>query len=153
MFGLPLDIMLLFTLTTPVVGWVSSKLRIKSICGIYAAVGLAFSGYALYKTSIKALSSPITVPLNAFSFQSCLRIDALSVFMASIFIFLGFLAAVYSIRYMERDTGTTLYYTLLLAMISGMIGVAFAGDFFTLFVFWELMCIASYVLVAFRKQH
>jgi len=36
-------------------------------------------------------------------------------------------------------------------MISGMVGVAFAGDLFTLYVFWELMCVSSYVLVAFRK--
>jgi len=39
----------------------------------------------------------------------------------------------------------------LTAMISGMVGVAFAGDLFTLYVFWELMVVSSYVLVAFRK--
>jgi proton-translocating NADH-quinone oxidoreductase chain N len=37
-------------------------------------------------------------------------------------------------------------------MVSGMVGVAFSGDLFTLFVFWELMSISSYVLVAFRKE-
>jgi len=151
MFSLPLGVALLFALTTPFVGWIASKLHRRSLCGIYTATGLALSGYALIFP--KAASSPLTIPLGASSFQSCLRIDALGVFVASIFVFMGFLATVYSIRYMERDSGITLYYTLLSAMIGGMVGVAFAGDFFTLFVFWELMCVTSYVLVAFRKQH
>ena len=153
MFSLPLDILLVFTVTTPIVGWIDSKLHSKKICGIYTAVGFVLSGYALLNISAQALLNPITIPLEESLFQSCLRIDALSVFMASIFIFLGFFASIYSIKYMERDSGTSLYYTLLLAMISGMIGVVFAGDFFTLFISWELMCITSYVLVAFRKKH
>lgn len=88
-----------------------------------------------------------------FNLSAGVLVDSLSVFCGFDFCFYGFFASVYSIRYMERGTGITLYYTLLLAMIGGMVGVAFAGDFFTLFVFWELMCVTSYVLVAFRKQH
>jgi proton-translocating NADH-quinone oxidoreductase chain N len=37
-------------------------------------------------------------------------------------------------------------------MVAGMLGVVFAGDFFTFFIFWEIMCLSSYVLVAFRKE-
>ena len=153
MFTLPIDILLIFAATTPIVGWIESKLGFKKLCGIYATVGLALSSYALYNLSMQALQNPILVPSDVIPSQSCLRIDALSVFLASIFIFLGFFVAIYSIKYMEKDSGISLYYALLLAMISGMMGVVFAGDFFTLFVFWELMCITSYVLVAFRKQH
>lgn len=153
MFSPPLDILLIFTLTTPTVGWVSTKIRLKSLCGVYAVIGLAASGYEIYKLSSHAFSEPVLIPLEAMPFESCLRIDGLSIFMASIFIFLSFFAALYSIRYMERDSGTTLYYTLLLAMICGLLGAVFSGDFFTLFVFWELMCITSYMLVAFRKHH
>jgi len=152
-FSLPLDIVLLFTLTTPIVGWISLKLHLKSLCGIYSAIGLTISGYALYEISVNALSTPIIIPLNAEPFQSCLRIDALGIFMSFTFILIGLLIAVYSIKFIKTDINAALYYTLLLAMIAGMIGVVFAGDFFTLFIFWELMCITSYVLVAFRKQH
>lgn len=152
MFSPPLDTLLLFALTTPIVGWVSTKIRMKNLCGIYAAVGLALSGYELYTISGEVLSKPEVIPLSVEPFESCLRIDALSIFMASIFIFLGFFATLYSIKYMERDSGSTLYYVLLLAMVSGLLGVVFAGDFFTLFIFWELMCVTSYMLVAFRKQ-
>jgi proton-translocating NADH-quinone oxidoreductase chain N len=153
MFTLPLDILFLFTITTPFVGWAAAKLRVRNLSGIYALIGLALSGGALYNLSVQALSNPVLVPLHAGIFESYLRIDALSVFMASIFLSLSFIVTVYSIKFMEHDNGLPLYYTLLLAMLSGMVGVVFSGDFFTLFIFWELMCIPSYVLVAFRKQN
>jgi len=153
MFSPPLDILLIFALTTPIIGWISTKIKLKGLCGVYAVIGLAASGYEIYKLFSRVFTKPELIPIKAGPFESCLRIDGLSIFMASIFILLGFFATLYSIRYMERDSGVTLYYTLLLIMICGLLGVVFSGDFFTLFVFWELMCITSYVLVAFRKQH
>ena len=153
MFSPPLDILLIFALTTPINGWISTKIKLKSLCGVYAVIGLAASGYEIYKLFSRVFTKSELIPIKAGSFESCLRIDSLSIFMASIFILLGFFAALYSIRYMEKDSGVTLYYTLLLIMICGLLGVVFSGDFFTLFVFWELMCITSYMLVAFRKQH
>jgi len=152
MFTPSIDILLVFTVTAPFVGWTAEKLGKRSLSGVYAALGFIFSIFTFYDLFGQALLSPVIIPVNTGIFEACLRVDALSVFLASIFLALGFLGTVYSIRYMERDTGVSLYYTLLLAMLSGMLGVVFAGDFFTLFVFWELMCVASYVLVSFRKE-
>lgn len=151
MLAVTLDLLFIFALTTPLVGWAASKLG-RSLSGVYAALGLAVSGATLYDLSLRASTHMVTFPSQGRFFLSYLRIDMLSVFMATVYITLGFFVAVYSIRYMQRDTGVSLYYALLLTMIGGMTGVVFAGDFFTLFVFWELMCIPSYVLVAFRKE-
>jgi len=152
MFTKPIDVLLLFAVTLPFVAWIERRLRQKSISGIYASLGFVTSGFTLYHLFNQVLSSPVLLPINAGIFQACLIVDSLSVFMAAIFLSMGFLVTVYSIKYMKRDSGLPLYYTLMLTMISGMLGVVSAGDFFTLFVFWELMCIPSYVLVAFRKQ-
>lgn len=78
-------------------------------------------------------------------------VDVFSVYMAMIFCGVGLLVAIFSYRYMEVDTGLDKYYGLLLTLIAGMVGVAFSGDLFNLYVFWELMCISSYSLVSFRK--
>ena len=83
---------------------------------------------------------------------ACLEIDMMSVYVAFSAALLGFFANVYSYSYMEHDTRLTEYYTLLSALVIGMTGVAFAGDMFTLFIFWEMMGIASYALVSFRKE-
>jgi multicomponent Na+:H+ antiporter subunit D len=150
MFPLPLSILFFFVVTTPFVGWLLSKHGRQKLCGVYTSAGLTISGVALYELFLQISGATSIVDQQAW-FASNFRIDVLSVFVASIFLGLGILIAVYSIKNMEKDTGTPLYYTLLLAMISGMVGVAFAGDLFTLYVFWELMSIPSYVLVAFRK--
>jgi proton-translocating NADH-quinone oxidoreductase chain N len=65
---------------------------------------------------------------------------------------LGLLVAIYSVSYMEKETRLTEFYTLVLFMMAGMTGVVMSGDLFTLFIFWELMGLSSYVLVAFLKR-
>ena len=151
LFNLVLDTLLLFTVITPLVTGLSSKLRKKNLSGIFASVGLIAAGIGLYKMYLDFSSNP-TQPATSGIFSALLKTDMLSIFMSAIFIGVGLAAVIYSIKYMEKDTGKPLYYTLLLAMISGMVGTVFAGDLFTLYVFWELMSISSYVLVAFRRE-
>ena len=153
MFSPPLDIILLFAVTTPIVGWCTSKSRFKSFCGLYVIIGLSISAYALYSILHEALVSPVRIPVSIDYLRSSLKIDALGVFMAATIIAIGIFTAIYSLRFMAKDVGISLYYTLLMFMIAGMIGVVFANDFFTLFIFWELMSISSYILVAFRKHN
>lgn len=156
MFTKPLDVLLIFTITTPAVGWVAYKKVYRKAQGIYAALGLSITVYFLYELYKEVVKGGIILIVGRIPFypllEACLEVDMLSVFMAFIYTVIGLFAAVYSIKYMEHDTGLTEYYALLLGMVAGMMGVAFAGDFFTLFVFWELMCLTSYALVAFRKQ-
>ncbi|MFQ5758689.1 MAG: complex I subunit 5 family protein [Candidatus Bathyarchaeia archaeon] len=151
MFTKPLNALLIFMVTTPVIGWVTYKSRYRKIRGLYAVLGLSVTAYFLYEMYME-VSKKGNLQSCSLPFEACLEIDVLSVFMALVYVMIGILAAAYSIRYMERDTGLTEYYTLLLGMVAGMMGVAFAGDFFTLFVFWELMSLTSYALVAFRKE-
>jgi multicomponent Na+:H+ antiporter subunit D len=116
------------------------------------------STYGLYWQLFHNGWTPIEIwywPLGAYNAATgatFFRIDILTVYIAVIFIFLAFFVALYSIKYMDHDTRLPLYYALLLTLIGGMIGVVFAGDFFTLFILWETMSISSYVLVAFRRD-
>ncbi|MEM4657737.1 MAG: NADH-quinone oxidoreductase subunit M [Candidatus Methanosuratincola sp.] len=150
MFSPPIDILLIFALTTPVIGWITERVKKVQLCGAYSTLGLVISLWYIYEL-FGAISTGGSQTYTSF-FSSQLRIDMLGVFMATIFVLIGIFASVYSLRYLERDTGIPLFYSLLLLMISGMVGTVFAGDFFTFFVFWEMMCISSYTLVAFRKQ-
>ena len=156
MFTLTLDALLVFMIGTPVVGWVIRKKGYPKVQGIYALAGLLVAGYFLYGLSSEVSRKGIVLiagfpPFNP-PLGACLQIDLLSVFMTMLYIVIGLLTTAYSIKFMERDSSLTEYYTLILGLVAGMTGVVFAGDFFTLFVFWELMCLTSYALVAFRKQ-
>jgi multicomponent Na+:H+ antiporter subunit D len=151
LFNLVLDTLLLFTVTAPLVGALASRIRKRALTGTYASIGFIAAGTALYVMYTGFSSNP-TPATGSGLFSAIVRTDMLSIFMTAIFIGIGLAAVVYSIKYMEKDSGKPLYFTLLLAMTSGMVGTVFAGDLFTLYVFWELMSISSYVLVAFRRE-
>jgi formate hydrogenlyase subunit 3/multisubunit Na+/H+ antiporter MnhD subunit len=151
----PIDILVLFAVTTPIAYLAGTKLRVEKLADTWSVIGFIFSIISLYFLYQEVSVGRIITYYWAgqqLRGVAMLKIDMLGVFMAGIFLFIGLLTAIYSVRYMEHDSGHAEYYTLLLLMVSGMVGVAFAGDFFTFFLFWELMCITSYVLVAFRKE-
>lgn len=151
MFPLPLDILLLFTASSLLVGLVSVKLKRNAISGAFATLGLAASGASLFPVFQEAFAGAAAPAGQAGAFSACMRVDMLAVSMAAIFLILGIAASIYSIAYMGKEKGTPIYFSLLLSMVSGMVGVVFSGDLFTLFIFWEMMCISSYVLVAFNR--
>lgn len=71
-----------------------------------------------------------------------LKVDALSKIFAIIFALITFLGGIYA--YHLKDT---LQQVAALIYSASSIGVTFAGDFITLFIFWELMAISSVILV------
>ncbi len=155
MFTPVLDSILFFMVSLPIVGWLAQKIGLNRIRDVYAILGFMLSGYALiglYEEVSKSRIILIKIATFGPPLGACLVIDTLSIFMAFTFLLLSIFVSVYSVRYMEHETRVTEYYALFLGMVAGMIGVVFAGDFFTFFIFWELMCVTSYVLVAFRKE-
>ena len=152
MFTAPLDTILLFMTTMPLVGWISAKIHFPKLRDGYALLGFALTSWFLLALYGQVREKGVVMEAHFLPWGSSLEIDALSIFMTSAFLLLGFTATLFSVRYMEEETGLTEYYTLVLGMIAGMIGLVFAGDFLTFFLFWELMSITSYVLVAFRKR-
>jgi multicomponent Na+:H+ antiporter subunit D len=69
--------------------------------------------------------------------------------MAIISIILAFIASIYSWGFLEKETGQDKYYTLLLLMTAGMLGMVLTGDLFNFFVFIEITSIAAAALIAF----
>ena len=84
--------------------------------------------------------------------QTYLQANSLAVFLGLVAVGLGALVSLFSVSYMEHFDGLGKYYGLLLIMIAGIVGIGLAGDLFNLFVFFEVMAIPSYVLVAFEKE-
>jgi len=155
----PVIALIVFSASMPILGYIEGKLKYKYLTGVAASVGFSFAliylAYFLWRfwSSLAkgvALTSPL-FPNFGRPLGVEIRVDVFSTFMALLFIGLGLLISIYSIKYMEHDTGLDRYYAMLLLLVAGMVGVAVAGDFFTLFVFWELMSISSYSLVSFRK--
>jgi len=77
-----------------------------------------------------------------------LVVDGLSFFFSLIVLGLGLLVIIYSIP--EKRYGRT-YYFLLLVSLSSMIGVICTADIFNMYVFYELLSLAVYLLIAYPK--
>jgi len=80
-----------------------------------------------------------------------LRADPGGLVVAGVALGLGLLVALYSGRYLEPGRRNETFYSLLLLMVAGLVGMVLAADLFNLYLFCELMSIAAYVLVAFRR--
>lgn len=128
--------------------------NLREVVAIILSVFSLFSVYQLYALWQDSPSKVLVITLGgAPPLGACFEIDMLGIYMAFSATLLGLFAVIYSVNYMAHDTRVTEYYTLLSALVVSIVGVSFAGDFFTLFIFWELMGITSYVLVAFRKEN
>jgi multicomponent Na+:H+ antiporter subunit D len=75
------------------------------------------------------------------------KVDRLSLVVGYIFIIIGFLAILYSLHVKEdgQHVAAFLY-------VGSSLGVVFAGDYFSLFVFWEIMAVSSVFLVWYQKE-
>jgi len=78
-----------------------------------------------------------------------LVIDGLSFY----FSFLVLCAGIYIIFYsLYEEKYSSSYYFFLLLSISSMLGVIFTGDIFNMYIFYELLTISTYLLIAYLKK-
>ncbi|MGN1147854.1 MAG: complex I subunit 5 family protein [Lachnospiraceae bacterium] len=62
--------------------------------------------------------------------------------------FMWFVSTLFSFEYMKHYENKNRYYFFLLLTLSATVGIFLSADFFTMFVFFEIMSFASYVWVA-----
>ncbi|NIO22532.1 MAG: hypothetical protein GTN38_00710 [Candidatus Aenigmarchaeota archaeon] len=74
-------------------------------------------------------------------------LDKLNVFLALLVTGVSSIIAVYSTKYIKERKHR--YYTLLCLLTIGLLGVSLTGDIFNLYVFFEILSVSSYALVAF----
>ena len=75
------------------------------------------------------------------------RVDRLSLVFSYVFSLLALLGMVYSLHVDDNAQ-----HVAALTYAGGALGVTFAGDFLSLFVFWELMALSAALLVWLRRQ-
>ncbi len=131
-----------------VAGTIASIVLITVLTFMYQiSVGIFISGKGIFQNTFAAFYH-MTGDSNAIM----LKLDPLGVFMAALALVMGLLITVYSARYMEHDDKPERFFVFLLAMIAGMVGLALSADLFNMYMFFELMSISSYLLVAFRRD-
>lgn len=89
------------------------------------------------------------IHLKGLQADFTLHLDHLSQLMTLIITGIGFLIHVYSIGYMEEDKAIGRYFACMNLFIFSMLLLVLAGDLLLLFVGWEGVGLASYLLIGF----
>lgn len=79
-------------------------------------------------------------------------IDPLSIIMLTIVTFVGSLIHIYSRGYMHGEEGFSRFFACLSLFIFAMIGIVISNNFIMTFIFWELVGLASYLLIGYYYQ-
>jgi NADH-quinone oxidoreductase subunit L len=74
-------------------------------------------------------------------------LDNLSKTMVFLVTGIGAVIHVYSLGYMKNDEGQARYFASLSFFMFAMLGIALANNFVMMFIFWELVGLASYLLI------
>ena len=102
---------------------------------------LAVSVITLAATLALTPNSTFTVPFIGYDL-ALLHVDSLSLIVGYVFAFMGVIAVVYSMR--EERTG---HHIAALIQIGSGLGIVFAGDFLSLYIFWEALAVTSVALI------
>jgi len=84
----------------------------------------------------------------AAPFGITLVADLFGAFMVLLGGFMGLIVAIYSVASTNRERESLGYYPLLQILLMGVCGAFLTGDMFNLYVWFEVMLIASFVLLA-----
>jgi len=79
-------------------------------------------------------------------------LDPLSLLMLTIVAVISFLVQVYSVGYMAGDPGFSRYYAFQSLFAWAMMSMVVAPSMLQLFIFWELVGLASYFLIGFYYE-
>ena len=79
-------------------------------------------------------------------YEISMRVDKLSLCFSYIFVIMAFLASLFAINVREDGQHVAAF-----IYAGSSLGVVFAGDLISLFIFWELMSISSIFLILYRK--
>jgi multicomponent Na+:H+ antiporter subunit D len=96
---------------------------------------------------LSRLESGLRVPLTYVGFElEVMRVDALSIPFGWVFALAALIAGIYGLSTMHgRERASALTYA------GAAMGVVFAGDLMTLFVFWEIKAVASTFVILHRR--
>lgn len=149
-------LLLILPFTGAIAAFIIGKIS-KKYAFVFAEI-IGFMLFALVLNTFFSYTKPIDISLDWFRFGAInipfgVYIDHLSLVMLLIATGLGALDIHFSHDYMKDDPDQARYYAKMLFFIGGMILLVSAKELVGLFVGWEFMGLASYLLISFWHQN
>jgi multicomponent Na+:H+ antiporter subunit A len=128
----------------PLTGWLLALLPLG-----YAVVFVSLAGPVLAGQSLREVYPWATGLGVDLSFT----LDGLSLLFTLIISGIGVLIVGYSGHYLAGDSGMGRFLLYLLLFMGAMLGLVLAGNVLTMFVFWELTSVTSYLLIGYKHDY
>ncbi len=124
-----------------------------SIAILFTGIGLALSVFL----AVNVAEHPIVMQtdwatLSGVSFDFSLRLDALAALMLALVHFVALLVQIYSLSYLHDEAKLRRYFSYLQLFVGAMLGIVLAGNLLVMYAFWELVGLASYLLIGFYAE-
>lgn len=131
-------------------GRVSANLR--EAATLVTAGGLAATVWSLIPAVMAGGRPGVSVTELLPGVEIAFRVEPLGMLFAALASGLWIVNSVYSIGYMRgnNEKNQTRFYVMFAVSLAATMGVAFAGNLITLFLFYEMLTLATYPLVAHK---
>jgi formate hydrogenlyase subunit 3/multisubunit Na+/H+ antiporter MnhD subunit len=149
----------LIAVLAPLVGGIlilstgARRANLRELWTILASVGQFVAVYAMIPALLEGQMLRTTlVPLSK-GLALELRVDAFGMIFALLASFLWIVVSVYSIGYMRslKEHAQTRFYFCFAMALFGAIGTALSGNLLTLYMFYEILTVATFPLVAHKE--
>ncbi|MCS7198903.1 MAG: monovalent cation/H+ antiporter subunit D family protein [Caldimicrobium sp.] len=152
---LPLIAVLSSALAIPFIVWIGERNpNLREAVSVFAGIIKFIAVLSMVPSVIsgKILECHIVTLLPNMDLK--FRVDALGLVFALGASFLWILTTFYSIGYMRghQEKKQTRYYSCFAGALSSTMGIAFASNLFTLFLFYEILTFTTYPLVAHHED-
>ncbi|WP_460958794.1 NADH-quinone oxidoreductase subunit 5 family protein [Spirosoma litoris] len=132
---------------------VASRRVAKRLAIILTSAGLILS----ILLALNLTEQSVVVPLNwailsGVSFPMSFRVDAMTAMMLILVHFVALLVEIYSVSYLHDEPKLRRYFAYLQLFIGSMLGIVMAGNLLIMYAFWELVGLASYLLIGFYAE-
>jgi len=146
--------LILYAVLTPLVGagliaLIGDRPNLREAATLTAGVILFWLVGNLYPLVAAGQTPEVTLVEMLPGLSINFRIEPLGMIFAGIVSFLWIVTSIYSIGYMRdhHEQNQTRFYFFFAIAISAAMGIAFAGNMLTLFVFYEILTISTFPLV------
>lgn len=151
---MPYSLLPVFLLLLPFAGfltvWATSRRWAGRLAIGLTGVGLITSVWLLLNLPEQPLLLQANwAVLSGMSFSVSFWLDGLAALMLLVVHFVALLVQIYSLSYLHDEARLPRYFAYLQLFIGAMLGIVLAGNLLILYAFWELVGLASYLLIGF----
>ncbi len=113
------------------------------------AIGMLVSILMNFNPEFEVSAALTWIDLGWFTVELGFLIDNITIIMLVVVALISTMSHIYSVRYMEGDPLYSRYFAYLGLFTFSMNGIVLAHNLISLYIFWELVGLSSYLLIGF----